>query len=320
LPTDPLTAGHIRHPGGCLQPVLLRGHVDHIDAATGELLHRYATSLEPGGVLPVACKTRRASRCPACAEVYRADTYQLIRAGLSGGKGVPASVATHPCVFVTLTAPSYGPVHTQRQHDGRVLRCRPRRRDGICPHGQHLSCPKKHAREDPRLGEPFCAGCYDYTGAVLFNACAPELWRRFTIALRRSLASQAGLTSKALTAQARLSYAKVAEYQRRGVVHFHAIIRLDGPAGPATTPPGWATLVLLTAAIAQAARATRLRTPDAPDLPARPLTWGRELDIRPITTTGELTDGRVAVTWPNTPPRQPRPPGPSTAALPQPIA
>jgi integrase len=41
LPTDPLTAGHIRHPGGCLQPVLLRGHVDHIDAATGELLHSW---------------------------------------------------------------------------------------------------------------------------------------------------------------------------------------------------------------------------------------------------------------------------------------
>ncbi len=30
--------------------------------------------------------------------------------------------------------------------------------------------------------------------------------------------------------QVRVSYAKVAEYQRRGVVHFHAIIRLDGPA------------------------------------------------------------------------------------------
>lgn len=78
-------------------------------------------------------------------------------------------------------------------------------------------------------------GCYDYTGAVLFNACAPELWRRFTIALRRALARRAGLTNKALAAQVRVSYAKVAEYQRRGVVHFHAIIRLDGPAGP-TTP------------------------------------------------------------------------------------
>jgi hypothetical protein len=74
---------------------------------------------------------------------------------------------------------------------------------------------------------------------VLFNACAPELWRRFTITLRRSLARQAGLTNKALAAQLRVSYAKVAEYQRRGVVHFHAIIRLDGPAGPSKVPPAW---------------------------------------------------------------------------------
>jgi hypothetical protein len=84
---------------------------------------------------------------------------------------------------------------------------------------------------------------------VLFNAFAPELWRRFTITLRRSIAHHAGLTNKALTARLRVSYAKVAEYQRRGVVHFHAIIRLDGPAGPADAPPAWADLALLTAAI-----------------------------------------------------------------------
>src|ERR1039457_1011579 len=96
LPTGPVPAGTVRHPGGCLQPVLLRGRVDHIDGATGELLHRYTTVHEPGGVLPIACKTRRASRCLPCAEVYRADTYQLIRAGLTGGKGIPEAVAARP--------------------------------------------------------------------------------------------------------------------------------------------------------------------------------------------------------------------------------
>jgi hypothetical protein len=294
LPTDPLPAGIICHPGGCLHPVLLRGRVDHIDGATGELIHRYTTVHEPGGVLPIACKTRRASRCPPCAEVCRADTYQLIRAGLSGGKGIPATVAAHPCVFITLTAPSFGPVHALRDKNGRILRCRPRRRSNTCQHGNRLSCPDRHARDDIRLGQALCADCYDYTGAVLFNACAPELWRRFTITLRRSLARQAGLTGKALATQARISYAKVAEYQRRGVVHFHAIIRLDGPSGPTTAPPAWATLALLTAAIAQAARTVHLEIPAAPGLPARTLAWGRELDTRPITTSGELTDAKVS--------------------------
>jgi hypothetical protein len=294
LPTDPLPAGTIRHPGGCLQPVLLRGRVDHIDGATGELLHRYTTVHEPGGVLSIACKTRRVSRCPPCAEVYRNDTYQLIRAGLSGGKGIPDTVATHPCAFTTLTTPSFGLVHAQREKDGGVMRCRPRRRGGTCPHGNAVSCPDRHARDDSRLGEPLCADCYDYTGAVLFNALASELWRRFTITLRRTLARQAGLTGKAFAAQVRVSYAKVAEYQRRGVVHFHAIVRLDGPAGPTTAPPAWATLDLLTAAIAQAARTVHIETPAVPGLPARTLAWGRELDTRPITTTGELSEGKVA--------------------------
>ena len=107
-------------------------------------------------------------------------------------------------------------------------------------------------------------------------------------------ARQAGLTAKALNAQVRISYAKVAEYQRRGVVHFHAIIRLDGPAGPITPPPTWATLALLTAAIDQAARAVNVATPAAPILPARTLAWGHQLDIRPVTATGEVTDTKVA--------------------------
>ena len=187
-----VSAGAIRHTGGCLQPVLLRGRADYIDGGTGELIHRYTTVHEPGGVLPIACKTRRASRCPPCAEVYRADTYQLIRAGLTGGKGIPATVADHPCVFVTLTAPSFGPVHARREKDGRVLACRPRRKGKSCPHGIGLSCGEKHARDDHRLGEPLCPDCYDYTGAVLFNACSPELWRRFTITLRRTLPARPG--------------------------------------------------------------------------------------------------------------------------------
>jgi hypothetical protein len=268
LPT-PVPAGAVRHTRGCLQPVLLRGRADYIDGGTGELIHRYTTVHEPGGVLPIACKTRRASRCPPCAEVYRADTYQLIRAGLIGGKGIPATIADHPCVFVTLTAPSFGPVHSRREKDGRVLACRPRRNDKTCPHGIRLSCGDKHDHNDHRLGEPLCPDCYDYTSAVLFNACAPELWRRFTITLRRTLARQAGLTGQALAAQLRVSYAKVAEYQHRGVVHFHAIIRLDGPAGPNTAPPAWATIALLTSAIDQAARAVSVTTPAAPGLPAR---------------------------------------------------
>ncbi len=278
----------------CAQPIRLRGGVDYLDSATGELLHRYTTARESDGVLRVACKTRRASRCPPCAEIYRADTYHLIRAGLTGGKGVPATVAAHPCVFLTLTAPSFAPVHARTLRNGQVRACRPRRDGGTCPHGRPVSCTERHGTDDPRPGEPLCPGCYDYAGSVLFNACAPELWRRFTITLRRTLARLAGKTQAAFSREARVSFAKVAEYQRRGVVHFHAVIRIDGPDGPATLPPGWATIDLLTAAIDATAAAVIVTTPAADGLPSRSLRWGRQHDIRPIVADGQLTDNAVA--------------------------
>ncbi len=117
-----------RHAGGCAQPVLLRGRTDHLDGSTGELIHRYTTAHEPGGVLPVACKTRRASRCLSCAETYRADTYQLIRAGLAGGKGVPATVAAHPACSSPSPPRRSAPSTPRRESNGRVLACRPRRK------------------------------------------------------------------------------------------------------------------------------------------------------------------------------------------------
>jgi hypothetical protein len=64
------------------------------------------------------------------------------------------------------------------------------------PHGRPVACNERHSADDPRLGEPICRDCYDHTGSVLFNALAPELWRRFTIRLRRVLARNCGLTSR----------------------------------------------------------------------------------------------------------------------------
>ena len=67
------------------------------------------------------------------------------------------------------------------------------------------------------------------------NAFASELWRRTTIALARAvrqLGKQHGV-------KLRVSYGKVAEYQARGVVHFHALLRLDlvDPTDPDARPP-----------------------------------------------------------------------------------
>ncbi|MGW4470038.1 replication initiator [Nonomuraea sp. NPDC004354] len=67
-----------------------------------------------------------------------------------------------------------------------------------------------------------------------------------------------------------IPFAKVAECRRRGVVHFHAVIRLDGPTGPSTPPPAWATADALTQAVRHAAGAVSV------DIPATGTTlrWG----------------------------------------------
>ncbi|MFJ1897191.1 replication initiator protein RepSA [Streptomyces sp. NPDC088115] len=257
----------IRRTGGCSNPIHLSGWTLTKDRTTGQTLHRYSTSTEPGGRLRIACGNRRASRCPACAWTYSADTYHLIRAGLAGDqdKDVPATVRDHPRVFATLTAPSFGPVHN-RPDSGR---CR---------------CGTTHRPDDDALGTPLDPDTYDYAGAVLFNNHAGDLWQRLANRLRREIAARAGLTQRELKEAVRVSYGKIAEFQKRGAVHFHAVIRLDGPDGPDSPPPSWASVQLLSDSIRAAAvhAYTTVTVPAAAGQPARPLRWGTQLDIRPI--------------------------------------
>ncbi|SED00574.1 hypothetical protein SAMN05216532_3095 [Streptomyces sp. 2231.1] len=270
----------IRRTGGCSDPIRLSGGTKTIDPTTKTVLHAYTTEHEPGGMLRIACGNRRASRCPACAWTYAGDTYHLIRAGLTGDpdKGTPHTVREHPRVFATLTAPSFGPVHNR-------------------PGNRPCRCGTQHAEDVSELGTPLDPDTYDYAGAVLWNNHASDLWRYFSIYLRREIAARAGLTQKDAREQSRVSFGKVAEYQKRGAVHFHAVIRFDGPEGPDTPPPHWATLGLLTDAIGAAAARVAVDVPAAGDEPARTLRWGTQLDVQPISAFGdgeEITEQAVA--------------------------
>ncbi|MGW7272216.1 replication initiator protein RepSA [Streptomyces sp. NPDC054864] len=270
----------IRRTGGCSDPIHLQGTTVTRDRTTGQAIYSYSTDTEPGGRLRIACGNRRASRCPSCAWTYAGDTYHLIRAGLVGdpAKGTPPTVREHPRVFATLTAPSFGPVHN---------------RPGTRP----CRCGTRHPDDAPELGTPLDPETYDYAGSVLWNNHASDLWRFFTIYLRREIAARAGLTQKAAKEQSRLSFGKVAEYQKRGAIHFHAVIRFDGPEGPDTPPPAWATLALLTDAIRAAAARVRVDLDASGDHPARVLCWGDRLDVQPIKAFGdgtEITEQAVA--------------------------
>jgi hypothetical protein len=302
---------HVRHAGECTRPIRLRGQLHHVDTRTGSVLASTSTLDLPDAVLYTACGNRRASVCPGCSRLYRADTYQLIKAGLVGGKTVPATVAAHPCVFLTATAPSFGPVHSTRAgRDGHPRLCRPRRLTETCPHGQVLRCDVRHQAGDPMLGQPFCLDCYDHTGQIVWNAYVAELWRRTLLKANKALKRYG----------ARASFAKVAEMQARGVVHVHALIRLDAldpglvideqadgtqvvHEVPAPPPPS-AGVPQLRRALEDAFTTTTYRTPPHPDarddLTGWSVAWGEQLDIRVVrdpditSAPGELTEEQVA--------------------------
>ncbi|MGB3896593.1 MAG: replication initiator [Mycolicibacter sinensis] len=258
------------------------------------------------------CNNRRQAVCPSCSDLYARDTWQLVHAGAAGGHhDIPAEVAARPQVFTTLTAPSYGAVH-----NATGTPCHTRKNASSaarCSHGNQLRCNIIHSADDPVVGQPLCRDCYDYLGHVLFTWHLPELWRRFTIALRRAVATHLK-TVGVKPGSVRVSFVKVVELQARAIPHIHALIRLDpppadndttksgdhnrhGPAAPRgggephpvdDPHTGWSspiTAAELAALIQRAARRVRIdiTTDDHDQQAVQTLRFGTQIDTQPLT-------------------------------------
>jgi hypothetical protein len=269
----------IRAVRGCRRPVRLSGR---ITASSGDGHHqvRFNTRSLPDGVLLKACGTRRETLCPPCAALYRGDAFALVAAGLRGGKEVPETVAEHPAVLLTLTAPSFGAVHRQRP-DGT---CHPTGQR--CPHGMALVCGRRHDEDDDQLGQALCPRCYDYEGAVLFNAGVSELWRRTTIYALRALGSLLGMSARESARRLRLSYVKVVEFQKRGSVHLHALVRADVRDDEFGQPPESIEASMVATALHIAARKVGAPRPGGV---AERIVWGQQVDATVVT---EAENGR----------------------------
>lgn len=265
--------------GWCARPVRLRGEQRALKAdGSKELV--FSTWAMPDGVVLKACGNRRETRCPSCAQVYRQDARHLVKAGLEGGKGVDPSVAEHPAVLLTLTAPSFGRVHSARP--GRAP-CHPGSPSGRCPHSRPLACFGRHEAGDELVGTPLCGDCYDYDAQVLFNATVPELWRRTSVYLPRLLARVLGLAQSGCADRYRVSFARVAEFQRRGAIHLHVVVRLDRHDG--TVPEVDAHLLAL--ASTMAAKAVYVRSG------GHSFHWGHEVHADVLDRKDGTRAGRI---------------------------
>jgi hypothetical protein len=150
-------------------------------------------------------------------------------------------------------------------------------------------------------GTPLCADCYDHAAQVVWNLQSSELWRRTTEAIRkyiRRLARSRGIDPDSI----RVAMGKAAEMQRRGVIHFHAIIRLDG-ANPydkkdktiLPLPAGFTARDLVDA-VDHAARTTFTTKPHPANPTGWRVGWGDQILTKVITSGvgGDVTDGMVA--------------------------
>ena len=299
----------VNRVAGCARPIRLSGHKDQVDTATGEIRRVLDSATLPDGTILIPCGNRRASVCPSCSWTYAGDAWQIVHAGLAGGRGLPTSVAEHPGLFVTLTAPSFGKVHSRNAGDREKARtCHPRR--GVCPHGNPIGCLRKHDdHDDPLLGQALCLSCYDYAGAVIWNATAARLYKRTVDLWYRRIAHQIGVPLTGGTRKdgsvrvgirelVQLSYVKVAENQARCLIHFHGILRLDGYSpipGDYPPPPDWATGKLLAAAWRWAVDRAREPCPTPTGAGLVDARWGREHNEKHIGVAGgaELTPDAV---------------------------
>jgi hypothetical protein len=110
------------------------------------------------------------------------------------------------------------------------------------------------------------------------------------------------MTQRALDRKVKVRFSKVAEYQRRGMIHLHAVVRLDAAPPPddpeaVAPPPEGFTAQLLEESV-RAARASAFVSCPELELLGRTDTsirWGTEMDVRAMTGgPGEMSAAVVA--------------------------
>lgn len=235
--------GRVRSSGFCAHPI-----------------HLTRTTTAGAATVYARCENRREAVCPACSDLYALDTWHIVTGGLT-----PERLTDATAVFITLTAPSFGAVHTTHADDPARF-CRPASK-GTCAHGTPTGCPMSHRSGDPAVGSPLCADCYDYETHALTTWWFPALWNRYTRTLRRLVARQAP--------GVKVSFVKVMEMQTRLAPHYHAILRANHEPGA----PGIAPDTLMTLAAA-AASMVRVEVPSTTGTTA--LRFGAQVDVQPL--------------------------------------
>jgi len=118
---------------------------------------------------------------------------------------------------------------------------------------------------------------------------ASPLWSRTTTYLRRAVARSTVLDELELNRRPSIAYARIIEYQHRGAIHVHAVIRLDltgeRPSETVRLRANRATDAL-TSAVMAAAGAASVPYPGPWADSHGSARWGSQIDVRPVVVDG----------------------------------
>lgn len=200
----------------------------------------------------VSCGTRREDLCPHCADRYRGDWSHILRSGVlpgSSGSGLTLpELRKYAFYFVTMTAPSFGSTHLVPKLG------RPRR---------PCKCGALHdpVTDVALRGVPIDPTTYRYAAQVTWNHDSAALWNVTRTRLRKEIEG--------------LEYAIVREWQARGAIHYHALLRIPRASDPGRDQIlGWVQ--------ASSTEATqRVLGGD------KRIQWGTQIDIQGIATNHE---------------------------------
>jgi hypothetical protein len=102
------------------------------------------------------------------------------------------------------------------------------------------------------------------------------------------------MTTPDLRSVARLSYIKVVEFQARGLVHLHVVLRADGGAGPSEAPPEWLDAAVLTEAIGRVVSEIGVPVPRVEESGLRRARWGSQHDVRVLLARDDADGTAIA--------------------------
>ena len=189
---------------GCEHPITLL--MTGVDTRTGEVIER---------TYKKDCRSRFMDKCAHCAEVFRGDAFRVFRSGLSDALG-----AEYATTFLTLTAPGadvFGLIHQRTEIEIAKKKTKKKRGRGqgkkkartkVLP----CKCGETHAEDSEILGTPLDPETYRYDLAADFNGKCSRLLAVTMQKLSRILGHP-------------VERIRVAEYQARGLVHFHILVR-----------------------------------------------------------------------------------------------